>query len=631
MPVGIPKNVNVSVNITSGTDSIRAGAFEEFTGINRISIPDGIVTINVAEPIRLPSSIQKIEALAFYGCDSIVNADLSSVKSIGEGAFWDCAKLAQVTLGDNLKILNPKTFRGCLSLNSIKLPKGLESIGNEAFFQCEKLVSASLNGDLKSIGDFAFYGCESLSKLALPTELTKVGKSAFSGCSAIQTLSINQKLVSVDDFAFYRCSSLTAVELPLSVTNIGTQAFGMCSKMKSLSILNRSAIVENAAFLGCPIATLTVSGEVGLPLGAPAAILRNLTLLEDSTSIRPAAFKGCVNLSRLIIPSRVTAIGANAFKDCAVLGSLTLPAALNSIGDAAFVGCLALTSITFLGDAPYVSTDAPPPFPVNQTLTLRIPSASSGYSGYPWTSYELTPYQIAALPESLAFAQPEHPTPERNYPLLVSEAPRFQGILLDPTDSTTRGKIQFTSSRTESVTGKVDLRNQSFAFTGKLTADSKGKSKSLSTRSQVGGQQFTVELNIDTRTQKVSGQVKSQNGSWVVDAESMPSWSSARHFDADLRSPTSQLARATVSINQSANALTVAKTADGERLSAASGITSSGRIPWFTRSKSRRNSLGGWLNVANQEAKTDDTLQRFDLTEASETSASVPITTKADN
>jgi hypothetical protein len=630
MPIGIPKDVKVSVNITPGTSYIREGAFEAFTGINRISIPEGIVTINasafancrVAEPIRLPSSLQKIEALAFYGCNSIVNADLSSVKSIGEGAFWDCAKLAQVTLGENLKALNPKTFRGCLSLNSIKLPKGLESIGNEALFQCENLVSASLNADLKSIGEFAFYGCKSLSKLTLPTELTKVGKSAFSGCSAIQTLSINQKLTSLDDFAFYRCSSLNAVELPPSVTNIGTQAFGMCSKMKSLSILNRSAIVENAAFLGCPIATLKVSGEVGLPLGAPAAILRNLTLLEDSTSIRPAAFKGCVNLSRLIIPSRVTAIGANAFKDCASLESLTLPATLNSIGDDAFLGCLALTSVTFLGNAPYVSKNASLPFPLNQTLTLRIPNASSGYDGYPWTSYELNSYQVAALPESLAFAQVERPTPERNYPLTVAESPRFQGILLDPSDSTTHGKIQITSSQTGSVTGKVDFHNQSFAFTGRLTTDPKSKLKSLSTVSRVGGQQFIVELNINTRTQKVSGQVKSQNVSWAVEAEPMPSWSSASHFDADLRSPTAHLSIATVSINRSADALTAARTADGEILSAASGITSSGRIPWFTRSKSRKSSFGGWLNLSNQEAKVSGTLQTFDFTEASAASAS---------
>ena len=64
------------------------------------------------------------------------------------------------------------------------------------------------------------------------------------------------------------------------------------------------------------------------------------------TRIGHDAFRGCSNLTGIIIPNSVTSIGYEAFSYCSKLTSITIPNSVTSIGFYMFYRCSSLTSIT---------------------------------------------------------------------------------------------------------------------------------------------------------------------------------------------------------------------------------------------------------------------------------------------
>lgn len=57
------------------------------------------------------------------------------------------------------------------------------------------------------------------------------------------------------------------------------------------------------------------------------------------------AFAGCTEITKVVIPSEVTAIGSSAFEGCALLDEINFPEGLKTIADYAFFGCDSLKSV----------------------------------------------------------------------------------------------------------------------------------------------------------------------------------------------------------------------------------------------------------------------------------------------
>ena len=87
-----------------------------------------------AENVSISNYVEKIEAGAFAGNDSIKSITIgSNVKSIGSGAFQGCGSLQSVTIPDSVQTIEQAAFADCLSLSNVKIGSGLVTLGNAVF------------------------------------------------------------------------------------------------------------------------------------------------------------------------------------------------------------------------------------------------------------------------------------------------------------------------------------------------------------------------------------------------------------------------------------------------------------------------------------------------------------------
>ena len=75
------------------------------------------------------------------------------------------------------------------------------------------------------------------------------------------------------------------------------------------------------------------------------------------TTIGEDAFMSCLNLTSVIIPNSITAIGNSAFSACGFT-TITIPNSVITIGNSAFAGCLGLTSVTIPNSVTAIGEDA---------------------------------------------------------------------------------------------------------------------------------------------------------------------------------------------------------------------------------------------------------------------------------
>ncbi|MQN81761.1 leucine-rich repeat protein [Prevotella copri] len=223
-------------------------------------------------------------------------------------------------------------------IRSVKLPSTIISIGSVAFAD-NYLVSCNIPASVKYIAH----------------------NNPWGGCD-IMNMDIQSKNFIIKDGILYS-SDFRIVYGAIywkSVFNIDNRSKKICANafwssfenkniLKSIGLSNIEYI-GTEAFRGCvSLQDITIPSSVtyiGDEAFGGCESLQSVIIPNSVTSIRNRAFFWCQSLQSITIPNSVTSIGNRAFCWCKSLQSVTIPNSVTSIGDEAFIGCESLQSVT---------------------------------------------------------------------------------------------------------------------------------------------------------------------------------------------------------------------------------------------------------------------------------------------
>jgi hypothetical protein len=362
-------------------------------------------TVTLPETIN-SKPVKAIGDCAFLFSYSISAISLPShLTTIGEHAFAYCYNLSSIVLPDTVTTVGQYAFSYCSSLTTAVLSKNLENLPYGMFCACYALTNVDLPVGLNSIGDYAFDSCSHLSTIAFPKGLKTIGASSFAYCDALTSITLPDSLTTIGDFAFANSPISEVSFLGDAPASLGSAAFGITSAACTVfyragasgftsptwhdypclplsfsgdfSYVESESSITIVAYRGAAsVLTIptTINGKSVTIIGAHAFqnsnTLTSLTLPESIQWVQVGAFKGCtglttvaflgstpstlpdfvfsdcINLTMVVLPDGLSAIGNYAFRNCLKLGTIDFPETLASIGYDAFTGCVSLTRIT---------------------------------------------------------------------------------------------------------------------------------------------------------------------------------------------------------------------------------------------------------------------------------------------
>lgn len=187
---------------------------------------------------------------AFSGALGLTSITLpEGITEIGRSAFSD-RKFSSIKLPSSIKYIGDNAFYNCENLEEIVIPDGVESIGNSAFSSCIKLSSANIPNSITSISE-SLFAYTNISVIVIPDNIKSIGYGAFSGCAKLESVVIPNTVTSIGDNAFKYCEKLTSVTIPGNVERIGWNTFQNCKSMTFVSLPATIKQLDYESFKNC--------------------------------------------------------------------------------------------------------------------------------------------------------------------------------------------------------------------------------------------------------------------------------------------------------------------------------------------------------------------------------------------
>lgn len=143
-------------------------------------------------------------------------------------------------------------------------------------------------------------------------------------------------------------ATVVANDQTYTITSIAAQAFLNCDQLKSITIGSEVRTIDRQAFKGCTdLSELIIPDNVVSFTGDSYQVaetfmgctgLTKLTIGRKVAVMGAKMFYGCTNLKEVIVKEGVPLIGKACFSGCSQLESINIPETVTAIGDEAFMG-----------------------------------------------------------------------------------------------------------------------------------------------------------------------------------------------------------------------------------------------------------------------------------------------------
>ncbi|MCD8019850.1 MAG: leucine-rich repeat domain-containing protein [Clostridiales bacterium] len=196
----------------------------------------------------IPSTVESISDRAFEFCVYLEELTIQdNLSSIGKRVFTYCADLTYITVSSSNQyfssvdgvlfdkdqtslILYPKNLSG-----SYTIPSSVTTIANWAFYGCAYLTDITIGENVTDIGEVSFTFCTGLTSVTIPDSVSVIGGASFYGCTNLSEFMIGSGVTEIDVLAFVGCTGLEEIFIMDNVTSIGTYALGYDATSVGLS------------------------------------------------------------------------------------------------------------------------------------------------------------------------------------------------------------------------------------------------------------------------------------------------------------------------------------------------------------------------------------------------------------
>lgn len=255
------------VVLPANIKAIGTAAFAGCTNLTTITFPSGLETIadyafssTGIQNVTLPATIKSIGEGAFSKNTELVSVSIAPAATfiIAKNAFLGCSHLTNVTLGENVTVIEDYAFKGTTRLQQITFSgaNNLQSIGKEAFlgsgitnfdfenshslttidewaFAQSKQVSAKISNTTTKLEKGAFYYTTTLRSFFPNTTIDSISSMLLAGTAITNHDVLGEKVNRVGDYALYNTPA-QAITVPSTTKYIGTKAMAGMTSLQSI-------------------------------------------------------------------------------------------------------------------------------------------------------------------------------------------------------------------------------------------------------------------------------------------------------------------------------------------------------------------------------------------------------------
>ena len=290
---------------------------------------------------------------AFLNTDIIDVTMSDNIILIEDSVFKNCSNLVSIKLSTNLKTVSESLFENCIKLTSIDLPNNIESIGENAFKNCKTLKDIYISENLKNIGSGAFYNNYYLSNVYYKGTIEKWCNISFDGSDStpmnrgynfyminnnewniITEIVIPKSVSTIGQYQFYSFDNLTSIKFTKSIKSFDKNVFDRCFKLNDVYFDGNISNWCDIKFNSIESNPMYYASNIYMKDNQDNYLeINNLIIPDTVTSIGDYQFAGFDNLRSINIPDTVTLIGQSALENCNNLNEISLPFIGDKIAD----------------------------------------------------------------------------------------------------------------------------------------------------------------------------------------------------------------------------------------------------------------------------------------------------------
>lgn len=325
-----------TVTLPAGLKRVCGSAFANCFDLSQLIIPD---------------SVEELGYYAFYGCNSLRQVSIGKGLRLGmPGAFECCDSLTAIWFDSQNPYYSSDGFGVVFNKDKsvlVECPSGysgvytvpstVKKIGDRAFYYRKKLDGVVLPEGVTGIGGNAFSGC-AFTGITIPNTVVTIGYCAFSGCEKLTGFTIPDSVQTMGSNVFEMCYELKTISIGKGLKTIEENNLGISTALEAIYVHD-----DNATF--CSVDGVLYTKDMKKILKYPENKTGAITIPEGVHTIAPFCFYDCEGLSAVTLPQTLETIGNNAFAYCRSLTQLQLPDGVSNIDDAAFVGCAGIRNM----------------------------------------------------------------------------------------------------------------------------------------------------------------------------------------------------------------------------------------------------------------------------------------------